>query len=120
MLKSALGLRPNFHQIEKHVEGHIFIRILALPPALLDTAELATRETGERSGGGSAPTALVTTRLPLKDGRIINLRKPSLPDAAQAHVYQLLGIDWKTACPSRQTELKKATSSTTADTQEAW
>ncbi|MDE0861918.1 MAG: hypothetical protein OSA93_17305 [Akkermansiaceae bacterium] len=29
MLKSALGLRPNFHQIEKHVEGHIFIRILA-------------------------------------------------------------------------------------------
>ena len=57
--------------------------------------------------------SLVTTRLPLKDGRIISIRKPSLPDAAQAHVYQLLGIDWKSACPPRQTELTKAMTSTT-------
>jgi transposase len=29
MLKGSLGLRPNFHQIETRVEGHIFISILA-------------------------------------------------------------------------------------------
>ena len=29
MLKGSLGLRPNFHQIEGRVEGHIFISVLA-------------------------------------------------------------------------------------------
>lgn len=29
MLNGSLGLRPNSHQIEKRVEGHIFISILA-------------------------------------------------------------------------------------------
>ena len=56
--------------------------------------------------------SLLTTRLPLIDGRIIDIRKPSVPDAAQAHVYQLLGIDWKTASPIRRTEFKKASPST--------
>ena len=29
MLKGTLGLRPNFHQLEKRVDGHIFISVLA-------------------------------------------------------------------------------------------
>jgi hypothetical protein len=33
--------------------------------------------------------------------------KINLPVAARAQVYILLGLNWKTACSSRQTELKK-------------
>ena len=50
--------------------------------------------------------SLVTTRLPLEDGRIIELRKPSLPDAEQAQVYQILGVDWRKACPAKKFEMK--------------
>ena len=50
--------------------------------------------------------SLVSTRLPLEDGRIVTVRKPSLPDAEQSRVYQLLGIDWKRACPAVKSELK--------------
>jgi len=38
--------------------------------------------------------SLVTTRLTLTDARLIRIRKPGLPDAAQQEVYHRLGIDW--------------------------
>lgn len=41
--------------------------------------------------------SLVTIRLTLKDGRVIRIRKPSLPDATQQEVYHRLGIDWRRA-----------------------
>ena len=44
----------------------------------------------------------------LGDERLEDL--PSLPDAKQSRVYQILGIDWKRACPAVKSELKgKAT-----------
>lgn len=43
--------------------------------------------------------SLVTTVLPLNDGRVLRIRKPSLPDPEQALVYQNLGIQWKSAFP---------------------
>ena len=79
-LKGTLGLRPNFHQLEDRVDGHIFISVL-----------------GTHSLG--------TTRLPLVDGRTINIRKPSQPDDELKRVYQMLGIDWKAAFPNRKTEI---------------
>ena len=48
---------------------------------------------------------LVTTRLPLADGRIINIRKLSQPDKEQKRVYQMLGIDWKGAFQAKKTEI---------------
>jgi transposase len=116
MLKGSLGLRPNFHQIEKRVEGHIFISILAyhllcwVRQRLADAGDPRDWKTLRRLLGTHS---LVTTRVPLKDGRIINLRKPTVPDAAQEHVYKLLGIDAKSAYPPRKTEMRKAPTSTT-------
>ena len=49
--------------------------------------------------------SLVTTRLPLADGRTLNIRKPSQPDNEQKRVYQMLGIDWKSAFPAKKTEI---------------
>jgi hypothetical protein len=39
--------------------------------------------------------SLATTRPPLGDGRVLHIRKATLPDAGQAQVYRQLGIDWK-------------------------
>ncbi len=50
--------------------------------------------------------SLVTTRLPLEDGRVIEIRKPSRPDAEQALVYSRLGIDQKQACLARKFIMK--------------
>ena len=107
-LKGTLGLRPNFHQLEDRVDGHIFISVLAYHllrwigkrlEAHNDTREWQTirRLLGTHS--------LVTTRLPLADGRTINIRKPSQPDDEQKRVYQMLDIDWKSAFLTRKTEI---------------
>lgn len=109
MLKGTLGLRPNFHQIEKRVDGHIFITVLAYHLMRwigyrLETAG-DTREwrTLRRLLGTHVVT---TTRLPLDDGREISIRKPGEPDEEQQRIYTLLGIDWKRAYHPRKTETK--------------
>ena len=48
---------------------------------------------------------LVTTRLTLAYGRTINIRKPSQPDDEQKRVYQMLGIDWESAFPTKKTKV---------------
>jgi transposase len=109
MLKGSLGLRPNFHQLEDRVDGHIFISVLAYH--LLSWL----RHHLERSGDVRewktirrllSTHSLVSTRLELEDGRIITIRKASVPDPEQALVYKELGIDWRAMCPPVKTEMK--------------
>lgn len=112
MLKGTLGMRPNFHQLEHRVESHIFISVLGYH--LLSWVRLHLEKAGDPREWKTvrrllSTHSLVSTRLPLKDGRIVTVRKPSLPDAEQSRVYQLLGIDWKRACPAVKSELKRAT-----------
>ena len=52
-----------------------------------------------------ATHSLVTTRLPLADGRNLNIRKPSQPDDEQKRINQMLGIDRKSAFPTKKTEI---------------
>jgi len=98
MLKSALGLRPNHHQLEERVEGHIFISVLAYH--LLNWIRQKLEASGDRREWSTIRRilrthSLVSTRLPLEDGRIVIIRKPSNPDAEQSRIYTALGIDWK-------------------------
>ena len=108
-LKGALGLRPNFHQLEERVEGHIFISVLAyhllcwIGHRLTQSGDVRDWQTLRRL---LRTHSVTTTRLPLKDGQVIEVRKPSRPDAEQALVYQRLGIDWKQACPARKFVMK--------------
>lgn len=110
MLKSSLGLRPNYHQLEERVDGHIFISILAyhllcwIRHKLEMGGDLRDWKTIRRL---LSTHSVVSTRLPLIDGRIITVRKPSLPDPEQARVYALLGIDWKSAFPAQKTEVNR-------------
>ena len=109
MLKSSLGLRPNFHQKEDRVDGHVFISVLAYH--LLCWVRRRLEENGDRREWKTIRRilrthALVSTRLPLADGRVIIVRKPSVPDAEQAQIFRLLGVDWKALCPATKTEIK--------------
>ncbi len=108
-LKGSLGLRPNYHQLEDRIEGHIFISVLAyhllcwVGHQLSQSGDMRDWKTVRRL---LRTHSLVTTRLPLMDGRIIGVRKPSLPDTEQALVYRQLGIDWKQAASARKFVMK--------------
>lgn len=104
-LKGSLGLRPNFHQIEQRVEAHVFISVLAyhllcwVREKMRDGGDLRDWKTLRRLLGTHC---LATTRLPLEDGRVLHIRKATLPDAGQAQVYRKLGIDWKAEFPPQK------------------
>lgn len=108
-LKGTLGLRPNFHQLEHRVEGHIFISVLAyhlltwVRETLRDSGDLRDWKTLRRL---LSTHSLATTSLPLEDGRVLHIRKPSLPDPEQALVYKRLRINWKSAFPPIKTFAK--------------
>jgi len=100
MLKGSLGLRPNFHQLEGRVGGHIFISVLAYH--LLCWVRRKLEPLGDMRDwitvrGLLSTHSLTTTSLPLADGRLIQIRKAGVPDAEQALVYKSLGIEWKNA-----------------------
>jgi transposase len=97
-LKSYLGLRPNYHQKEQRVDGHIFISILAYH--LLHSIEYTLRHKGNHSRWATI-RRLVSThnystiQLPTTKGTVINVRKPGIPEAVHIDVYNKLGIDYK-------------------------
>lgn len=109
MLKGTLGLRPNFHQKEKRVDGHIFITILAyhllcwINMKLENAGDYRTWITLRRM---LRTHSIVTTRFPLEDGRTISVRKASIPDEEQIKIYDLLGIKWKNAYKTRNIQIK--------------
>ncbi len=109
MLKSSLGLRPNHHQLEDRVDGHIFISVLAYH--LLNWIRQQLEQSGDLREWNTIRRilrthSLVSTRLPLEDGRIITIRKPSNPDAEQSRIYTELGIDWRKAYTPVRSEVK--------------
>jgi len=97
-LKSYLGLRPNYHQKEQRVDGHIFISILAYH--LLHSIEHTLRQKGNHSRWATI-RRLVSThnystiQLPTTKGTVINVRKAGVPEAVHIDVYNKLGIDYK-------------------------
>lgn len=108
-LKGTLGLRPNFHQLEHRVEAHIFISVLAYH--LLTWIRETLRSAGDSRDWKTirrllSTHSLLTTSLLLTNGNTLHVRKPSLPDPAQAFLYKKLGIDWKAIFPSVKTFAK--------------
>ena len=109
MLKSALGLRPNHHQLEERVDGHIFISVLAYH--LLNWVRQKLENADDHREWNTIRRilrthSLVSTRLPLKDGRIVTIRRASNPDAEQSRIYTALGIDWKAAYTPTRSEVR--------------
>ena len=96
MLKGSLGLRPNYHQLEERVDAHIFISVLAYH--LLTWIHHQLERCGDTREWKTlrrilSTHSLVSTILPLNDGTILQVRKPSVPDTEQALIFKQLGID---------------------------
>ena len=97
-LKSDLGLRPNHHQIEHRVDGHIFICTLAyqLMRHILYQLESAGDYRSWQTIRRILQTHTYTTvHLPTQDGTIHRIRNAGLPEERQAAIYRALNISWK-------------------------
>jgi len=96
-LKSDLGLRPNFHQLEKRVDAHIFITILAYQ--LLCFIQRSLENAGDNRSWATIKRVVQTHGystivLPTKSGTVYRIRKPGVPDMRQRAIYETLGINW--------------------------
>ena len=97
-LKSYLGLRPNQHQKEDRVDGHIFISILAYH--LLHAIEYMLRARGVHSRWATikrvvSTHAYSTIQLPTTAGPVINIRKPGIPEGIHMEIYEKLKVGYK-------------------------
>jgi len=97
-LKSDLGLRPVFHQLESRCEGHIWITILAYH--LLHFIQHTLSQQGDNRSWATLVRILrshqyCTVVLPTVEGPVINLRRAGIPDLEQKEIYRKLGIDLK-------------------------
>ena len=94
-LKTDLGLRPIFHQVDRRVEGHLFISVLAyhfvhmlrlrLKAQGIDDSWSTLRET-------LAVQQRVTTTLQRRDGRAVHVRKATRPEPRHQKISAILGI----------------------------
>ncbi len=96
ILKSDLGLRPNFHQIEDRVDGHIFITVLSyqLLRFILHTLKMA----GDNRCWLTIKRIMeshcyATVIVPTKKGIVYRLRKPGQPELCQMEIYKHFNID---------------------------
>lgn len=96
-IKSDLGLRPNRHQNEHRVDGHIFICVLAYQ--LLRNILWTLEQNDDNSSWETIkrllqPHCYTTVILPTRSGEIHHLRRSGQPDEAQKALYRKLNVSW--------------------------
>jgi len=103
-MKSPLCLRPVFHQLERRVDTHIFLSILAYH--LLVSIEKTMLDKGVHSSWESIRDRLRTHEtctivLPADSGEILQIRKGSTPEPAHREIYNLLDLSPQLMKPKR-------------------
>jgi hypothetical protein len=101
-MKSPLCERPIFHHLERRVETHIFLCVLAYH--LLVCIERAFLDRGIHTSWKTLREQLsthqvVTVRLPASDGRILTIRRDTRPEELHQHIYQTLRISERILLP---------------------
>ena len=94
-MKSELGLRPNYHHIERRCDGHIFITLLAYH--IMQTIRTKLREKGIHFCWETVRVRLsshmrVSTTLKREDGRVVHIRKSSRAESNQKEIYDALDL----------------------------
>lgn len=94
-MKSPLSERPIFHHIERRVQTHIFLCVLAYH--LLISIEKTFRDRGVHTSWETLRQTLsthqvVTLVLPASNGDTLKIRKASTPQDAHRKIYDTLGI----------------------------
>jgi transposase len=93
-LKTDLGLRPVFHQIDRRVEGHLFISVLAYH--FVHTLRLQLKASGidhswETLRQTFTTQRRVTATLQRRDGRTVHVRKATRPEPLHQKINEILG-----------------------------
>ena len=94
-LKSELGMRPNFHQKEIRIEGHLFITLLAYH--LVHTIRTQLKSQGIHDSWETIRRKLenqqrITVSLKREDGKTVHVRKTTRAEPHQKAIYDALGI----------------------------
>jgi transposase len=94
-LKTDLGLRPVYHRIERRVEGHLFISLLAY--CVVHAMRLRLKAAGINDSWETIRNTLsnqvrITTTLQRRDGHTIHVRKASRPEPHQQEIYAALDL----------------------------
>jgi len=103
-LKNDLGLRPNYHQKDGRMEGHLFISVLAYH--LLAFIRRKLRQKGINRSWHTIRDLMssqtrITTSLTTKDGRRIHIRQTTEPEDFHIRVYRALSL------PTKPLKMKK-------------
>lgn len=94
-MKSELGLRPNYHQIERRCDGHIFITLLAYH--IMQTIRTKLRGKGISYCWETVRLRLsshvrISTTLKQEDGKAVHIRKSSRAEQKHREIYDALGL----------------------------
>jgi len=94
-MKSPLMERPIFHHLERRVQTHIFLCVLAYH--LLVSIEKMFLDRGihtswETLRGQLSTHQVVTVVLPTSNGEVLKIRKGTTPEAVHQEIYRTLGI----------------------------
>lgn len=95
-LKTDLGLRPVFHRIDRRVEGHLFISVLAYH--FVHTLRLQLKAQGVNDSWNTLRQTMATQRrvtvtLQRRDGRVVHVRKATRPKPRHQTLATLLKLD---------------------------
>jgi transposase len=108
-MKSPLCERPIFHHLERRVETHIFLCVLAYH--LLVCIERAFLDQGIHTSWETLRTQLsthqvVTVRLPTTDGRAFTIRRDTRPEQTHRDIYRVLRIPERILSPIKRWDPK--------------
>jgi len=103
-MKTPLAERPIFHHLERRVETHIFLCVLAYH--LLVAIEKTLLDQGQHTSWATVRDTLSTHQvctivLPTDTGDILRIRKASTPEPQHQQLYQLLHIRDQVMAPKK-------------------
>jgi len=103
-MNSPLAERPIFHQLERRVETHIFLCVLAYH--LLVAVEHSLQEKDLYTSWATVRDTLATHQvctvvLPAANGDVLRIRRASTPEPQHKRLYDLLNIDPEIIRPVR-------------------
>ena len=103
-MKSEIGLRPNFHQIETRCDGHLFITVVAYH--ILHCIRTRLKQVGINHHWATIRKLLashgrITTSLKTESGKTIHLRKCTTPEAFQKTIYSALNMETIPCAPTK-------------------
>ena len=95
-LKTDLGLRPVFHRVDRRVEGHLFISVLAYH--FVHTLRLQLKAHGVNDSWNTLRQTLATQRrvtvtLQRRDGRAVHVRKATRPQPRHQKLSTILKLN---------------------------